>query len=234
MPMHFDAVIDSVIEASPSINIVHIAPQIDIIPVFHAGQYAYVQFPGFDPKPFSIAARPGQNILEFHIRNSGAGASAHVAAHLKKGDPVSIEMPFGTCFYKPEKHKDGIIVIAGGSGLSQAKAIIEQALHAKTDKSITLYAGTRTKVESYLHEFFLDISKSHANVRYVPALSDEILSGFSHGVVGALAAQDIALDDPSTIFIAGPPIMVRYTAQLLYDKGIAKTKIHSDLLDIAP
>src|SRR5579863_2366437 len=46
---------------------------------FSAGQYAALTFSGFPPRDYSMANRPDETVLEFHIRRVGAGsASAHV------------------------------------------------------------------------------------------------------------------------------------------------------------
>src|SRR5579863_9753934 len=95
---------------------------------FSAGQYAALSFAGLPPRDYSMANRPDEEILEFHIRRMGPGSvSAHVSERLQVGDTVRVEGPFGSSWLR-ENHRGPIIAIAGGSGLAPMKSIVDTAL----------------------------------------------------------------------------------------------------------
>src|SRR5690606_21147742 len=66
---------------------------------FSAGQFASVTFAGMPPRDYSMANRPGEKRLEFHVRHMADGTtSRHVATAVAVGDPVRVEGPFGAAY----------------------------------------------------------------------------------------------------------------------------------------
>ncbi len=236
MPDTLEVIVDHAVDATPSIRILHARPKdpSHSLPAYQAGQYAYIKLPGFEPRAFSIASAPHESSLQFHIRNAGHGASAYAMENLHKGSIIDLQMPFGTCTYDPAQKNidDGITVIVGGAGLSQARSIVFTALHHYPDRPVTLYIGHKTRADSYLHGLFTTWQADHKYFQYHPVLSDEVVESFSHGLVGDIAAKDLALVDQnkSPIYIAGPPAMVTATADALMHIGIDRKRLYSDML----
>src|SRR3546814_2783707 len=106
---------------------------------FIAGQYASVTFRGQPPRDYSMANRPGEAELEFHIRFTSGGATSNfVAESLRVGDPVTVEGPLGESYLRAED-PGPILAIAGGSGLAPMKSIVESALAQGLRQPIHLY-----------------------------------------------------------------------------------------------
>jgi naphthalene 1,2-dioxygenase ferredoxin reductase component len=117
---------------------------------FSAGQYASVEFPGLPPRDYSMANRPDEKVLEFHIRLMQGGAvTPFVANQLKTGDVVKVSGPFGTSYLR-EKHTGPIVALAGGSGMAPIKSIVETALAHGMQQPITVYFGVRAERDLYL------------------------------------------------------------------------------------
>lgn len=196
---------------------------------FSAGQYAAVSFEGQAPRDYSMANRPDEKMLEFHIRRMGSGGASHyVAAHLKPGDLVRVEGPYGSSHLR-ESHAGPIVAIAGGSGLAPVKSIIEQALALGKQQPITLYFGVRDERDLYLEPHFAALAAKHPNFRFVPVLSEPSAptsrrSGFVHQAVAA----DRADFDGMKAYIAGPPPMVEAATRLLQERGMRHEDIHAD------
>src|SRR3984957_12506277 len=90
---------------------------------FSAGQYASLRFADLPPRDYSMASRPDEPALEFHVRRMGPGStSAYVAERLTAGDEVIVEGPYGASWLR-DKHAGPIVAVAGGSGLAPIKAI---------------------------------------------------------------------------------------------------------------
>ncbi|HKW53720.1 MAG TPA: 2Fe-2S iron-sulfur cluster-binding protein [Stellaceae bacterium] len=197
---------------------------------FSAGQYASLRFEGLPPRDYSMANRPDEATLEFHVRRMGPGsASAYVAEKLKRGDQVIVEGPYGASWLR-EKHTGPIVAIAGGSGLAPIKSIVETALAQGMRQPIHLYFGARGERDIYLEGHFRALAARHGNLRYTPVLSRPSRDtarriGFVHEAVAA----DLADLDGAKAYLAGPPVMVEAATALLADaRGLRRQDIHAD------
>lgn len=196
---------------------------------FSAGQYANVTFPGCPTRDYSMANHPDDPILEFHVRHIPGGcASAYCARKLRLGDPVAVEGPFGTSHLR-ERHTGPILAIAGGSGLAPIKSIVETALSLGMRQPIHLYFGARDERDVYLEDHFRDLAARHANLSFVPVLSEP--SGPTPrrtGFVTEAVMADIPEFDGWKAYLAGPPPMVEAAVELLGRRGIRREDIHAD------
>ena len=197
---------------------------------FSAGQYASLAFKGMPPRDYSMANRPDDSVLEFHIRRMGAGSvSAHVADHLCLGDPVIAEGPFGSAYLR-EHHEGPILAIAGGSGLAPIKAIVESALARGKRQPIHFYFGAGDERDVYLADHFAALAARHDNFRFVPVLSaPRAATQRRTGLVHEVVAADIDALDGAKAYLAGPPAMVEAaTALLLHRLGLPPEDVHAD------
>ncbi|MFO1079571.1 MAG: 2Fe-2S iron-sulfur cluster-binding protein [Reyranellaceae bacterium] len=196
---------------------------------FSAGQFASVTFDGCPPRDYSMANLPGDPVIEFHVRRTANGAtSAYVGERLKVGDPVKVEGPFGTSYLR-ESHRGPIVAVAGGSGLAPIKSVVERALQKGLPQAIHLYVGARTRRDLYLDDHFADLARRHANLHFVPVLSEETGgAGLRHGLVHEAVAADLAELDGCKAYLAGPPVMVEAATRLLEQRGLRRIDIHAD------
>ena len=196
---------------------------------FSAGQYAAVTFAGQAPRDYSMANRPDEAELEFHIRRtSGGAASIHAATALRVGDMVKVEGPYGASWLR-DRHTGPILAIAGGSGLAPIKSIVESALGAGMAQPIDLYLGVRAERDLYLEDHFQALAARHGNLRFVPVLSQpEGATTRRRGLVHEAAAQDHRDLDGAKAYLAGPPVMVEAATALLLERGMRREDIHAD------
>jgi CDP-4-dehydro-6-deoxyglucose reductase/ferredoxin-NAD(P)+ reductase (naphthalene dioxygenase ferredoxin-specific) len=196
---------------------------------FSAGQYAALTFAGHPPRDYSMASRPDEAVLEFHIRRVGTGsASAYVAERLALGEEVLVEGPYGSSWLR-EKHTGPMLAVAGGSGLAPIKSIVETALGLGARQPIALYFGVRDERDLYLEKHFAALATRHGNFRFIPVLSDPSApaarrTGFVHESV---AAQIGDLDGVKA-YLAGPPVMVEAATAMLLGRGLPRGDIHAD------
>ncbi len=225
----FEGVIAQTVEATHDIKLVQVKisnrNQFD----FRAGQYMRFFYPGSPPRDYSIASRPDEELIEFHIRQVPGGAtSTRIFAQAKAGDAITVEGPFGSSFLR-EKHLGPILGIAGGSGLAPVKAIAETALARNMGQPIHVYFGARAARDLYMVEQFRELSTRHGNLSFVPVLSQEAQTGRRSGQVGAVVAEDFGDLDGWKAYLAGPPAMIDATAPLLIERGIRAADIHADV-----
>jgi CDP-4-dehydro-6-deoxyglucose reductase/ferredoxin-NAD(P)+ reductase (naphthalene dioxygenase ferredoxin-specific) len=197
---------------------------------FSAGQYAALGFPGQAPRDYSMASRPDEPMLEFHIRRTTGGAASQYVAHrLRLGDLVTVEGPYGSCWLR-QQHRGPILAIAGGSGLAPIKSIVETALAHGMTQPIFLYFGARAERDLYLVAHFEDLAGRHRNLRFVPVLSDPepADTGRRRGLLHDAVATDFAALAGAKAYLAGPPIMVEAVVAILVSRGVAPQDIHAD------
>ena len=219
----------SIRKATHDIKIINIERPNSGFPLFSAGQYADLSFSNLPYRSYSMANRPGDPILEFHVRLSPEGrVSSFVHQQLAPGDAVRFKGPLGTAHLR-EQDRRPIIALAGGSGLGPIKSIIETALFLKMRQPIHCYFGARDERDLYYIDHFLALRDSFPNFSFIPVLSEA--SGQTRRRTGFLAAAiKVDFNDLRGFkaYLAGPPIMVDTATQVLLDRGVLHQDIHAD------
>ncbi len=217
--------------ATGDIRVVQVKLDDDASFAFTAGQYAVV---GFGPAPsrdYSMANRPGEPIITFHVRHMPGGAtSAYVASALDAGMPVTLEGPYGTCWLRPG-HRGPILAIAGGSGLAPVRSILREALAADPKRRIALYIGARAEDELYGLDELAALAGDCPGLRVTPVIAKPRQARFRHGTIAAAVRSDLGgladLGDWKA-YMAGPPPMVAEAGAALRAIGFAAADCHAD------
>jgi phenol hydroxylase P5 protein len=181
---------------------------------FQAGQYVNLAFPGVDgSRPFSIANPPDENghiDLQIRLVPGGAG-TGYVHRTLKIGDKLSFTGPYGRFFVRLSRGGP-LLFLAGGTGVSSPRAMILDLLANGYAAPITLVHGVRSHADLYGTAEFSALAETHANFRYVPALSAEPDGsdwrgerGFVHEVAERLFGGSF---EGQTAYLCGPPPMI--------------------------
>jgi len=206
---------------------------------FSAGQFAKLEF-GFAPnvpRDYSMANRPDDAMLEFHIRCMAGGVSSHLPAQLRVGDPVRVSGPFGTSYLR-EQHPGPLIAVAGGTGLAPIRSIIAAALAKGMAQPLHLYFGVRAERDVYGEAELRAWQARHPQLKAHVVLSDQPQPGDLHDTAGTPARRyglvtdavrgDFASFAGFQAYLAGPPAMVDAATELLRAGGIAARDIHAD------
>jgi len=216
------------VTAAAGLRIVGLTPEGGRPLDFQAGQYARLSFGGLPARDYSIASRPGDTELEFHIRDAGGtGGSSYAVQHLQLGDRVALHGPLGRATLRTD-HPGPVLGIAGGAGLAGIKSIAETALMRGHPAPVHLFFGVRRSIDLYLLDHFADLARRHPNFRFVPVLSEETHPGCRTGYVGEVAAMDFTSLSGFQAYLAGPPAMVEPTVRRLLAQGIDPMDIHTD------
>ncbi len=201
---------------------------------FTAGQYASLEFPGLPARDYSMANRPEEPLLEFHIRLvPGGSVTPVVATKLKTGDTLKVVGPYGTSYLR-EKHTGPILALAGGSGLAPIKSIVETALEHGMRQPITFYFGVRGERDLYHLDYFQNLAARYPNLTVIAVLSEprgptQARTGFLADAIRAdFAGQDALGLDGAKAYLAGPPIMVETCVVAVEALGVRKQDCHAD------
>lgn len=196
---------------------------------FSAGQYVQLDFaPGLG-RHYSMANRPDEPTLEFHIRRMADGrASRHVSERLALGDAVTVSGPLGSAHLR-DRHVGPVLMLAGGSGLAPIQSILATMLERRCTAPIRLWFGVRAERDVYNEALLADWARTNPNFSYEIVLSGpDASSGRARGFVHEVAAASIASVEGAKAYLAGPPVMVEAASAMLAARGMAARDIHAD------
>ena len=199
---------------------------------FMAGQHLTVQTPRWPQvwRPFSIACMPRDDgLLVLHVKAvPGGWVSTALAHHTTPGSELVLGPALGTMTLDRAAGRD-LLCVAGGTGLSPIKAIIEQAVResAATPRRIYLYYGARRRHELYDLPDLWRLEDAYHGFQLIPVTSDDPAFDGMQGNVGRVAARYMPHTDCDA-YVAGPPEMVRETIRVLARAGLEHERIHFD------
>jgi NAD(P)H-flavin reductase/hemoglobin-like flavoprotein len=229
-PASWTAEVVTVDHRADGIAVLTIAPDRPL--PFTAGQHLTVQTPRWPRvwRPYSIACMPRDDgLLMLHVKAvPGGWVSSTLVRHTSPGSQLVLGPPLGTMALERAGDRD-LLCVAGGTGLSPVKAIIEQAVResATARRRIYLYYGARRRSELYDLPDLWRLQDAYDGFELVPVTSDDPAFYGMQGNVGRVAARYL----PHTscdAYVAGPPEMVRETIRLLARAGLKNERIHFD------
>ena len=181
---------------------------------FQAGQYVNLEVPSLNlSRAFSLANAPQtDDVVELNVRIvPGGQVTTWLHEELKVGDELKISGPYGRFFVKKSANVP-LIFMAGGSGLSSPKSMIEDLLSEGCTLPMTLVYGQRSRDELYYDAEFRALAEQYPNFTYVPALSSEPegsdwqgARGFVHEAAKAHFNNDFR---GHKAYLCGPPAMI--------------------------
>jgi NAD(P)H-flavin reductase/hemoglobin-like flavoprotein len=199
---------------------------------FTAGQHLTVQTPRWPRvwRPYSIACMPRDDgLVTLHVKAvPGGWVSTALVHHTSPGSQLVLGPALGTMTLDRAAGRD-LLCVAGGTGLSPIKAIIEQAVResAATPRRIYLYYGARRRHELYDLPDLWRLEDAYHGFQLIPVTSDDPAFDGMQGNVGRVAARYLPHTDCEA-YVAGPPEMVRETIRVLGRAGLEHDRIHFD------
>ncbi|MGF1690946.1 hypothetical protein [Photobacterium kagoshimensis] len=202
---------------------------------FLAGQYVLLDLGDSGKFPFSIASMPtGNNQFELHLGGISdqsallAGVkylqSCFEAEHLVKVGAAS-----GNAWLRDSPSP--IVLIAGGSGYTYTRSILQAALHQDPDRYLTLYWGAYTESDLYEHDYLTGLTKEYTNFHYIPVT--EMAS--AHSVTRQAKLLDVVYQDADflalpDVYICGRYEMVQSASRYLESQYEGSLTLYSDAL----
>ncbi len=180
---------------------------------FIAGQYIDIVLKDGQRRSFSIANLPEHSAdqgLELHIRHVPDGHfTPKIFDSVRERDLMRFEGPFGTYFWQSDPEQP-IIMIAGGTGFSPVKGLIEHAVTQNPNQPIHLFWGARDRQDLYMNDRVQDWLTQYPNLKYTPVLSENTAldwtgaTGWVHDTVCS-TYRDFSRFD---VYASGPPVMI--------------------------
>jgi NAD(P)H-flavin reductase len=181
-------------------------------------------------RPYSVACRPREDgLMTFHVKAvPGGWVSNALVCHAEPGTELLLGPALGTMTLRRAGGRD-LLCVAGGTGLSPIKAIVEQAIRESADcpRQIHLFYGARTREDLYDLPELWRLADAYPGLQLTPVTSDDPAFDGMQGNVGRVAARYMPHRECEA-YVAGPPAMIRETVRVLAKAGLRLERIHYD------
>lgn len=205
---------------------------------FLAGQYVDILLPQGKRRAFSLANAPQDDaFLQLHIRHTPGGKfTAHVFNTMKERDILRLCGPHGSFFLRSESAKP-ILLVAAGTGFAPIKAMVQQAISEGNKRSMYVYWGGRARADLYLLQLGESWPTEHAQLNFVPVLSEPLADDNWLGRSG-LVHQVAMADHPDLsgfqAYVCGSPAMVAAARRDFVTRGrLPVEEFFADSFDFA-
>jgi Na+-transporting NADH:ubiquinone oxidoreductase subunit F len=200
-------------------------PEIDLRP----GRYVQFVVPAYELttepvyRAYSVSSPPSaKDIVELEIRLVPNGiCTTYVFNHLKVGDPVTINGPYGE-FYLRDSDRE-IVFVAGGSGMAPIKSMLLDMAEKGSSRKATYFFGARAVRDLFLVDEMRTLEKRLPNFRFVPALSnpapDDAWKGET-GLITDVLARHYERMDRHEAYLCGSPGMIDAAIKVFKAKGL--------------
>jgi len=137
---------------------------------FKAGQYVSVVMGEGDKRHFSIANTPSSEHIELHIGATPENSYAmQVIEKMQSGDPLTVEIANGDAYLREQSTRP-IILMAGGTGFSYVKSLLEQIIESNITRDVHLYWGVKEYAHFYFEKQAADWASAHENIHFHPVV----------------------------------------------------------------
>lgn len=187
------------------------------------GQFFELSLPKFGEAPISVSGI-GDGTVDFTIRKVGKVTNEVFERY--EGESLFMRGPYGNGFDVDDYKEKEIVIIAGGTGLSPVKGVVDYfSDHLEEAKGTTLIAGFKSPKEIL---FVKDFGRWKERINV-------ILTADSEGE-GAIPCQkglvteyipELKLKEPkhTAAIVVGPPIMIKFATQGLIKAGLEPENI---------
>lgn len=205
---------------------------------FKPGQFIQLKAPLYEGndeevyRAYSIASSAADKThIELFIGYvPGGRATTYVHQHLKVGDAVQINGPYGDFYYQDDNDRE-MILVAVGTGIAPIISILNHMKEEKIQRKAVFYFGAKTPSDLFLLDYFKDLEETLYDFKFIPTLSrvDE-----EHSWTGERGRVNNALDtyliDPNhkEAYLCGNPPMIQSVMTSLKAKGLDEELIYFD------
>lgn len=206
---------------------------IEIIPEhkpinYQAGQFIFIRF--YNEKlskeahPFSIASKSGNEKLKIIIKSLGDFTNKF--EHLKPGDKVSVEGPYGRFNFRNYENKQQIW-IAAGIGITPFVGMVEDLEeNSHSERKVDLYFSASNDSDFIGYDFFLDATTKIKNFKFIP------WNSATNGRLNIDNIRKLSGEFKDKEFlICGPTRFKENIIHNLIKEGVKEYNIHEEMFD---
>jgi Na+-transporting NADH:ubiquinone oxidoreductase subunit F len=182
-------------------------------------------------RAYSISSGPastGEIELEIRLVPNGI-CTTYVHRHLKVGDLVTVNGPYGDFHLQPTDRE--IICIAGGSGMAPIKSILLEMARTRNPRRCRYFFGARSKRDLFLVEQMRELERALPDFRFIPALSQPAPEDAWEGETGLITEvveRHVADASQAEAYLCGSPLMIDACVRTTIAKGLPEANIFYD------
>lgn len=204
---------------------------------FKAGQFVQFEVPEYELteepvyRAYSLSSAPSaRNAVEMEIRYVPGGiCTTYIHQHLKEGDRVTINGPYGE-FHLQETDNE-ILFIAGGSGMAPVNSILLDMAEHGNARRARYFFGAKSLRDLFLVDEMRELEKRLPAFEFLPALSEPLPEDNWSGETGLITeVVDRHVDGGENLeaYLCGSPLMIDACVEVLKRKGVAEERIYYD------
>ena len=186
------------------------------------GQFFEVSIPKFGEAPISVSGI-GEGTIDLTIRRVGKVTNEIFTNYV--GDKLFLRGPYGNGFDVNDYKGKEITVVAGGTGLSPVRGVVEYFVKNRSEaESFNLICGFKS-TEDIL---FVDDLKDWEDTIDLTLTVDKAEEGYKGNVglvtkyIPELEIKDI---NNSVFIVVGPPMMMKFTVLEILKRGVPEENI---------
>ena len=240
-PEHLELYVSDSIEETRSTKTLRLVSKDNYLPPFLAGQYIalFLEVGGIrTSRPYSISSQPNQvGYYDITIRRVENGlVSNFLLDEVKRGDTLISSGPAGNFYFNPLIHKETIVCIAGGSGITPFMSMIREIIECGLDRTVYLFHGSKTTDDVIFSDEIAHFAQRFENIHYIPVIEEP--AGAYAGACGFITHQVLRevlenIDDKS-FFICGPQGLYDFCLPQVEDLGVPRRKIKQEMYGAPP
>lgn len=213
-PNVIDVKVIDIIDETITTKTLRLASKQKYLPPFQAGQYiaVIVEVNGIrTSRPYSISSSPDEiAYYDITIRRVAGGIVSHyLLDSISIGDSLQISAPAGNFYHNPIIHSNKLVLIAGGSGVTPFKSMIQHTINTGSEKEIWLIYGSKNVDELIFNDYFSKTASKYPFFHYIPVLEDG--SGAYKGFISTKIIKEVVGDSSDkTFFACGPQALYEH------------------------
>ena len=208
---------------------------------FKPGQFIQLKAPLYEGndeevyRAYSIASSPwDKNHIELFIGYvPGGKCTTYVHQHLKIGDTVQINGPYGDFYFHDDNERE-LILVAAGTGIAPIISILKHLKEYKINRKARFYFGAKTPEDLFLLDYFKELEETLYDFKFIPTLSrvtEEHNWTGEKGRVNNAIEKYLDGSDNKEAYLCGNPPMIDSMVTALKEKGIPEELIYFDKFD---
>ena len=185
------------------------------------GQFFEISLPQFGEAPISVSGI-GENSIDFTIRSTGVVTDELFT--YTTGDQLFIRGPYGNGFIADNYKGAELVVIAGGTGVSPVKSIIDYfGNHNDEVKNMQIITGFKSREDMlFTSDFARWQNQMHVTLTFDKGDESVDNIGLVTKYIPLLEVEDLPT---AQAIVVGPPIMMKFAVRGLLERGYKEENI---------
>ena len=186
------------------------------------GQFFEVSIPKYGEAPISVSGI-GEGFVDLTVRRVGKVTNEVFTNYV--GDTLFMRGPYGNGFDVNDYKGHDLIVMAGGTGLSPVRGVVDYfAEHTEDRKDMTLICGFKSPSDVLFRD---DLKRWEKTLNVVMTVdNNQGNEAYKQGLVTEYIPK-LDLKDPkdAVAVVVGPPAMMRFSVKGLLERGFQEENI---------